>query len=78
MHRVTNPPELADKASRRQSIGYFMHPNFDARIDCIPTCLAAGETPRYPAITAGEHITMKILKSHMTDPGAGGRGPTGG
>ncbi len=68
LHRVVNPPELADRASRRQSIGYFMHPNFDARIDCIPTCLAADETARYPAITAGEHIAMKIDKSHMAGP----------
>ncbi len=64
LHRVANPANLADAASRRQSIGYFMHPNFDARIECLPTCLDAGEKPRYAPITAGEHIAMKIAKSH--------------
>ena len=64
LHRVVNPGELDAWNSRRQSIGFFAHPDFDARIDCIPTCLAPGETPRYPTITAGEHIALKIAKSH--------------
>src|SRR5256714_584264 len=55
LHRVVNPP-LAMAQSRRLSIGMFVHPNYDQRIECVPTCLAAGETPRYPVITAGEHI----------------------
>jgi isopenicillin N synthase-like dioxygenase len=57
LHRVANPPELEDAMSRRQSIGYFMQ-----------TCLGEGELPRYPAITAGEHIAMKIDKSHKARP----------
>ena len=61
---MANPPDLKDAMSRRQSIGYFMHPNYDAKIECFPTCLDAGEAPLYPTITAGEHIAMKIEKSH--------------
>jgi len=44
----------------------FVHPNYDQRIECVPTCLAPGEQPRYPAITAGEHIKRKIERSHET------------
>lgn len=64
LHRVSNPPDLRDAMSRRLSIGYFMHPNYDAEIRCIPSCLGPGEQPRHPTITAGEHIRMKIEKSH--------------
>jgi isopenicillin N synthase-like dioxygenase len=64
MHRVVTPARLGDAMSRRLSIGYFMHPNFDADIRCIPTCLAPGEAPHHPPITAGDHIRMKIEKSH--------------
>ncbi len=64
MHRVVTPEKLHDATSRRMSIGYFMHPNFDAEIACIPSCLQAGEKPKYPPITAGEHIREKIEKSH--------------
>lgn len=64
MHRVAVPENLNDAMSRRMSIGYFMHPNYDAGIACIPTCLAPGETPRHPPITAGGHIRAKIDASH--------------
>lgn len=63
LHRVVNPP-LGVAQSRRLSIGMFVHPNYDQRIECVPTCLAAGEKPRYPAISAGEHIKRKIERSH--------------
>lgn len=64
MHRVVTPDKLDDAASRRMSIGYFMHPNFDAEISCVPSCLNVGESPRYEPITAGGHIREKIEKSH--------------
>ena len=65
LHRVVNPP-LGVAQSRRLSIGIFVHPNYDQRIECVPTCVAAGEAARYPAITAGEHIKRKIERSHET------------
>ena len=65
LHRVVNPP-LGVAQSRRLSIGMFVHPNYDQRIECVPTCLAAGEKPRYAVITAGEHIKRKIERSHET------------
>jgi isopenicillin N synthase-like dioxygenase len=64
MHRVAVPKSLNDAMSRRMSVGYFMHPNFDAEIRCIPSCLRPGETPRYAPITAGGHIRAKIDASH--------------
>ena len=64
LHRVANPPALRDAMSRRQSIGYFMHPNFDAKFACFPTCRDAEADPLYPTIIAGEHIAAKIEKSH--------------
>jgi isopenicillin N synthase-like dioxygenase len=63
LHRVVNPP-LGMAQSRRLSIGMFVHPNYDQRIECVPTCLAPGEKPRYETITAGEHIKRKIERSH--------------
>ena len=66
VHRVVNPPAIDLAASRRQSIGYFMHPDYDAPIRCIPTCLAPGTTALYPEISAGEHIRAKIEASHKT------------
>lgn len=64
LHRVVNPP-LGVAQSRRLSIGMFVHPNYDQSIACVPTCVAPGQAPRYPAITAGEHIQRKIEASHL-------------
>ena len=63
LHRVVNPP-LGAPQSRRLSIGMFVHPNYDQRIECVPTCRAPGEKARYETITAGEHIKRKIERSH--------------
>lgn len=60
LHRVV-VPELGDSGSRRLSIGYFVHPDFDAVIECLP---GPGEAPRHPPITAGAHIAEKIARSH--------------
>jgi isopenicillin N synthase-like dioxygenase len=64
LHRVANPTALGAWESRRQSIGFFAHPDFDARIECVPTCLKPDQVPLYPPVTAGEHIALKIAKSH--------------
>ena len=54
MHRVQVP------AGRRQSIAFFHNANWDAVIECLPTCLAAGEQPRYEPIEAGPHLMQKF------------------
>jgi len=54
MHRVVVP------ARRRQSIAFFHNANWDALIDCIPSCLEPGETPRHPPIAAGPHLMQKF------------------
>ena len=62
MHRVVTPENLNDAMSRRMSIGYFMHPDYDAQIECLPSCVDDGIL--YPPITAGDHIRKKIEASH--------------
>ena len=62
MHRVVTPENLHDAMSRRISIGYFMHPDYDAKIECLPSC--EGDGAKYAPITAGDHIRLKIEASH--------------
>ena len=60
LHRVVTPPADRAATSRRQSIAFFHNANWDATIECIPTCLAAGEAPRYMPVTAGNHLMSKF------------------
>jgi isopenicillin N synthase-like dioxygenase len=48
--------------SRRQSIAFFCHPNYDAVIRCIETCTGSDRPPLYPPILAGDHMRMKMVK----------------
>lgn len=64
LHRVANPTKLNDIASRRQTIGYFMHPDYDAKIESLASCVPQGQATNYQAITAGAHIRAKIDRSH--------------
>jgi isopenicillin N synthase-like dioxygenase len=45
---------------RRQSIAFFHNANWDALIDCLPTCLGPGETPHHQPIAAGPHLMAKF------------------
>jgi isopenicillin N synthase-like dioxygenase len=60
LHRVVTPPAHVAATSRRQSIAFFHNANWDAVIECIPSCLAEGESPRYTAVTSGEHLMSKF------------------
>ncbi|HET7538523.1 MAG TPA: 2-oxoglutarate and iron-dependent oxygenase domain-containing protein [Polyangiaceae bacterium] len=61
LHRVALPPADLTGRAKRRSAAFFLDANYDARIECIPTCLAAGASARYPAVIAGEHLIGKLL-----------------
>ncbi|GAA5235542.1 2-oxoglutarate and iron-dependent oxygenase domain-containing protein [Verticiella sediminum] len=63
LHRVANPPADASGNSRRLSIVFFHNANFDALIECIPSCLDDG-TAKYPPILAGEHRLEKFRRAN--------------
>jgi len=62
LHRVVNPSRAAGAAARRLSMAFFHQPNYDAVIQCLPTCADADRPPRYRTTTSGEHVWMKINK----------------
>jgi len=59
MHRVMN-----NRAARnRHSIVLFYNPAYDTRVECLPTCLAPGQTPKHPPCTAGGHLAQRYQDS---------------
>jgi isopenicillin N synthase-like dioxygenase len=63
MHRVGNPPRDQAVGSRRQSLIFFHQPNYDARVECLPSCV--GEGAKYAPTTSGEHLWMKLMKMQV-------------
>lgn len=65
LHRVANPPEEAKGGSRRLSIVFFHHPNYDANVSCLPTCVEPGVAPAYAPITVSDYYSMKKSQQRM-------------
>ncbi|MGF7235589.1 MAG: isopenicillin N synthase family dioxygenase [Frankia sp.] len=63
LHRVINPPAHLAASSRRQSLIFFHNPNYDAVVDCIPSCLEAGAEPKYEPTTSGRHLREQFTKT---------------
>jgi isopenicillin N synthase-like dioxygenase len=54
-HRVINPDNSKE---RRYSMPFFVHPNPDAVLECIPSCL--GDGAKYPPINANDWLMQRI------------------
>ena len=57
-HRVT----AADHRPRR-SMAFFHMANWDATIECLPTCRSADQPPRYPPTMAGPWLIEKFRRT---------------
>ena len=53
-HRVMNPP-----GRDRYSVAFFLDPNPDVLIDCLPGCHDAGR-PKYPPILAADYLRQRL------------------
>jgi isopenicillin N synthase-like dioxygenase len=60
VHRVV-PPTAVDGPSVRRSAAFFLDGNWDAVVECLPTCTSAADPPRYAPVTAGEHLMAKLM-----------------
>jgi isopenicillin N synthase-like dioxygenase len=60
-HRVVNPPR-EKWGSSRFSIPFFLHPRSEMRLDCLTSCVAAGETPHWEPISAGEFLDERLAE----------------
>ena len=64
VHRVVPGPV----PSRRRSTALFFDADWDARIECVPTCTDAAHPPKYPPVVAGEHLMAKLMGPRTLRP----------
>jgi isopenicillin N synthase-like dioxygenase len=62
LHRV-KPPIVNGTIRRRRSVAFFHDGNAEAVVEALPTCVPAGEEPRYAPMTVIENITAKLAGS---------------
>jgi isopenicillin N synthase-like dioxygenase len=63
VHRVAVPPDDPGRDATRMSLAFFHNANWDAQIECLPTCSDADNPPRYAPITAGHHLMDKFRRT---------------
>ncbi len=61
LHRVVPPQRSATGPQIRRSVAFFHEANFDANVECLPTCVSAERPARYPPVLAGDHLLAKLL-----------------
>jgi len=61
LHRVVPPPADVRGAALRRSVAFFFDGDYDAVIECLPTCTSEIDPPRYSPVVAGEHLMAKVL-----------------
>jgi isopenicillin N synthase-like dioxygenase len=59
LHRVGNPPPGAGAHSDRLTMAFFHQPNYDAVVQCLPSCWDAENPPKYEPVTSGDHLRRK-------------------
>jgi isopenicillin N synthase-like dioxygenase len=63
LHRVANPPRDKALGSRRQSMVFFLNANGDAEITCIESCCTPERPAKYPPITTGDYLALKMRQT---------------
>jgi isopenicillin N synthase-like dioxygenase len=63
LHRVVNPTSPEAWKKNRISMPYFIHPNPDVTIECLPTCMSADRPALYKPIMAAEHRMLQLQQA---------------
>ena len=59
-HRVINPPRDAATNTDRLSMVFFSEPNYDAVVECLPTCMGPDRPAKYSPISVGDYVKEKF------------------
>jgi isopenicillin N synthase-like dioxygenase len=63
---VVNPPMDLAASSRRLSLVFFHNPNYDAPVIALPGTVPAGQAPKFPPTTSGEHLRSQFVRTQIT------------
>ncbi len=63
LHRVVNPAPDTLRKTSRISIAFFHQPNYDAVIECIPTCAGPGRPVLYSPVRSGDYRDIKYART---------------
>lgn len=48
----------------RYSVAYFVEPNHDCLVECLPSCHSEANPPKFPPITCGAYMVKRYKDTH--------------
>ncbi len=63
-YRATKHRVLNAETSDRYSIPFFVEPDYDTPVEAIPSCVPAGEAPRYQPVMSGEYLMSRFAATY--------------
>lgn len=62
---VSTPHRVTHTAPReRLSIAFFLDPNPEATVACLPSCLPPGTEPHYPPVSAADYLAARLKATY--------------
>ncbi len=61
LHQVVNPPR-SSWGDSRYSIPFFMHPEAEMSLNCLPNCISDENPKKYQDITAGAFLKQRLIE----------------
>jgi hypothetical protein len=62
----TNPNARNVTGKERYSAPFFFEPNFTCVVECLPSCIAPGEKPKFPPTTSGSvYVCMCVCVARV-------------
>jgi isopenicillin N synthase-like dioxygenase len=74
--RTVSGTDGGQMTEARYSIPYFVAPDPESVIECLPACVGPGRPPKYPPITQEEYASMRgrLQYSEKPDVASPGQG----
>jgi isopenicillin N synthase-like dioxygenase len=63
---VSTPHKVVNPGKDRYSVAFFLDPNPDAVVGCLPTCISADRPAKYEPITGAEFLRSRLEPTYAT------------
>lgn len=63
---VSTPHKVVNPGKDRYSVAFFLDPNPDAVVACLPTCISADRPAKYEPITGAEFLRSRLEPTYAT------------
>lgn len=62
---VSTPHRVVNRGGReRFSVAFFLDPNWDAEVACLPTCASPAKPPRYAPIKGADYLRSRLERTY--------------